>query len=187
MNEDIFKTFVRRLCSYYGKAGDKTALAQTGSWYGKVADLPDEPLNWMYDRITDEHDLMPRNVPKLMRGLFSSWLHDNPDRRAHGDGDTPAGCSQCIHGVLYLVRYDLPAYPKGYETVAGCAHCRCRAMPKHMTIYEAQDAGWELRDCMPQRLKERGLVKGGPSAFSRILESPGRVVDASRQVEKGEF
>lgn len=185
MTQQEFSGFLKRLYVYHGKPSsldENAAKAQADAWYEQVRDLPVEPLDWMYVRLTRDwpREGMPRNVAREMLILWNLWLKDHPEKRVRS-GQPGAGCPHCLGGWLFLVRYDLAAYPKGYEAVAGCGHCRSVVVHDHavLTVRQAWERGWELRDCMPQRLREREGARGKDALWGQLLNDPQRAADAA--------
>ncbi|WP_462327839.1 hypothetical protein [Desulfobaculum sp.] len=175
MTRQDFASFLKGLCSYYGRTmdlADETTAAQVGLWFRVVQELPAEPLDWIALRIQQDCDFFPRNLPKTVRTYWALWLKEHPERKTSRTENSGAPCAECIGGVIYVQRLHLGRDgrhvpylgPDGREhdrilTAAfGCARC-CRG-PAGMplaTVNQLLDAGWELQDTMPQMRQNRAV------------------------------
>lgn len=72
------------------------------AWLPKVQHIPAEAIRYIVGKITDEADSMPRNLPKVFRAAFDSWLKNRPGKMAHEAEQ--AGCRDCEAGILHLIR-----------------------------------------------------------------------------------
>jgi hypothetical protein len=65
----------------------------------KVENIPAEAVGYIIDKITDEADRMPANLPKAFREKFRAWQMEHPEKVARV---VEPGCADCESGVLYL-------------------------------------------------------------------------------------
>lgn len=71
------------------------------AWMPKVERIPSEALPYIVEKITDELDRMPPNLPKVFREKFRMWQAENPEKSAV---IVQKGCRDCEMGVLFLQR-----------------------------------------------------------------------------------
>jgi len=94
-----FMALAESLAAYYSA---KTPGSKTiDLWFDMVQNIPAEALPWIEQKIYQEHDLLPRNLPKAIRELFEAWLQANPEKRAHKES---VDCPDCEGGWLCLTR-----------------------------------------------------------------------------------
>lgn len=72
MNRDVFDELVRDLNSYFGS--EKTVSPRRADqWFYKVKDIPEASIDFIYNKITNERDAMPRNLPKYIISFYFQW------------------------------------------------------------------------------------------------------------------
>ena len=71
------------------------------AWMPKVERIPSEAIGYIVEKITDELDRMPPNLPKAMREKFRLWQAENPEKNAQ---IVQRGCPDCEMGILFLER-----------------------------------------------------------------------------------
>ena len=71
------------------------------AWMPKVERIPSEALPYIVEKITDELDRMPPNLPKVFREKFRMWQSENPEKNAQ---IVQKGCPDCEMGILFLER-----------------------------------------------------------------------------------
>jgi len=82
------------------------------AWMPKVERIPGEAIPYIVEKITDELDRMPPNLPKVFREKFRMWQAENPKKNAQ---IVQKGCPDCESGVLFLER----------EGKTACIFCQC--------------------------------------------------------------
>lgn len=136
MTDVEFVQAVNHITSYLGY--QRTLTPQVlAAWHNKIQSIPTEAVPYIVQRITDEAENMPRNVPKLFRELYSQWLVEHPHKGALAQEHF---CGQCYDGILWLQR--------GTRTAA--IFCACyRGNPGQVgrsTLAAMRDQGWSLAD-----------------------------------------
>ena len=155
MNQVEFSEAANQIAEYLGASAP--SATRIYAWLPKVENIPAEAVPFIVQRITDEAERMPVNLPKSFREQFSEWLRRNPNKVAK-EADQ-AGCSDCENGILWLER--------GRETCAVyCANC-FTGMSGNVgmaTLYSMQQKGW----------KSRKYIRSAPqetSQYHDILEA----------------
>lgn len=69
------------------------------AWMPKVENIPAEAIGYIIEKITDDADRMPANLPKAFRQHFRAWQMEHPEKVARV---VEPGCADCESGVLYL-------------------------------------------------------------------------------------
>ena len=82
------------------------------AWMPKVEHIPAEAIWFIIEKITDEADRMPSNLPKAFREKFRAWQMEHPEKTAHV---VEQGCADCESGVLHLER----------DGVTAAIFCQC--------------------------------------------------------------
>jgi hypothetical protein len=99
MREENFAHAVNQIAAFLGS---REAPAHTKvAWFEKVQNIPEEALPFIVEKLTDECDTMPRNLPKAFREKFRAWQMENPGKVASVD---EKGCRDCEAGILFLER-----------------------------------------------------------------------------------
>lgn len=115
MRDDSFAHAVNEIAAFLGS---KEVPPHTkAAWFDKVQNIPDEALPYIVEKITDEVDAMPRNLPKVFKEKFRAWQMDNPGKCVVVEQQ---GCRDCESGILFLERTDERG---GVHT--GCIFCQC--------------------------------------------------------------
>ena len=70
---------VRSLCTYFERKVIPTPDAIT-MWFTRVEKIPDEPVNWMVQKIKEQQEMFPRNLPNLLWEYYREWQQMNPDK-----------------------------------------------------------------------------------------------------------
>ena len=99
MNESEFSQAANDIAVFLGAS----ALTATKilAWMPKVERIPSEAIGYIVEKITDESDRMPANLPKAFREKFRLWQMENPEKTAQ---IVQKGCPDCELGVLFLER-----------------------------------------------------------------------------------
>ena len=134
MTEQTFFHAVNRISQFLGGMKEVPMHTKT-AWLAKVQAIPDEAIDFIVGRITDESDSMPKNLPKVFREKFLLWLHENPDKAARKEQN---GCRDCEGGILFLERES--------DGKTACVFCRCYSgltgVIGRASLYEMQTKGW---------------------------------------------
>lgn len=118
MTKDDFKIFVRTVGNYYGYK-DIVNQDRFGLWYAQLKNIPEIALKHISNRIFEDKDSMPRNLPKVVKIYFSEWLSYNPERATSGKANTL--CEDCSStGLLFYEKF---SDGRVYRFVARCAAC----------------------------------------------------------------
>ena len=99
MNESEFSQAANDIAVFLG-ASAPTAT-KILAWMPKVERIPSEAIGYIVEKITDEADRMPANLPKAFREKFRLWQMENPEKTAQ---IVQRGCSDCEMGILFLER-----------------------------------------------------------------------------------
>jgi len=135
-----FMALAESLAAYYSA---KTPGSKTiDLWFDMVQNIPAEALPWIEQKIYQEHDLLPRNLPKAIRELFEAWLQANPEKRAHKES---VDCPDCEGGWLCLTR-PVRGYKVPPTFSAPCGQCRRLRAGKYMTLSEAFAEGFKRQN-----------------------------------------
>lgn len=121
--------------------------AAVKAWLAKVERIPSEAVPYIVQRITDDADRMPANLPKAFRELYSQWLSEHPERAPR---EQKHFCGQCDDGILWLRR--------GHITAAKfCACYRGNAgQIGKATVAMMQAEGWEQIDLTHKYVQPTG-------------------------------
>lgn len=99
MNESEFSQAANDIAVFLG-APAPTAT-KILAWIPKVERIPSEAIGYIVEKITDESDRMPANLPKAFREKFRLWQMENPEKTAQ---IVQKGCQDCELGILFLER-----------------------------------------------------------------------------------
>lgn len=99
MNESEFSQAANDIAVFLG-ASAPTAT-KILAWMPKVERIPSEAIGYIVEKITDESDRMPANLPKAFREKFRLWQMENPEKTAQ---IVQRGCPDCELGILFLER-----------------------------------------------------------------------------------
>ena len=99
MNESEFSQAANDIAVFLG-ASAPTAT-KILAWMPKVERIPSEAIGYIVEKITDEADRMPANLPKAFREKFRLWQMENPEKTAQ---IVQKGCPDCELGILFLER-----------------------------------------------------------------------------------
>ena len=110
MNESEFSQAANDIAVFLG-ASAPTAT-KILAWMPKVERIPSEAIGYIVEKITDEADRMPANLPKVFREKFRLWQMENPEKTAQ---IVQRGCSDCEMGILFLER----------DKQTACIFCQC--------------------------------------------------------------
>lgn len=69
------------------------------AWMPKVENIPAEAIGYIIEKITDDADRMPANLPKAFRQHFRAWQMEHPEKVARV---VEQGCRDCEQGILFL-------------------------------------------------------------------------------------
>jgi len=121
MKEFDLREFVSKLNIFYGL--EKTVSSRRLElWLDDVTNIPKESLDFIYKKIIQGKDTIPRNLPKYIKQYFLEWRFANPDKQINPDAQkTP--CEDCFgKGILWFKKKSVDGFK--YELAARCGHCR---------------------------------------------------------------
>lgn len=134
MTDADFIHAVNRLALYFNTKNPGTAALQ--EWFPRVAFIPTEAVEAILNRIKDNFDRMPSNLPKVFREVYGTW-------KAPKSSTTTAArhpsCRNCEQGILFLEK-------DGRKAAIFCA-CY-RGNPGELgqaTLAEMEARGWRSR------------------------------------------
>lgn len=111
---------VRNLCTYFERA--KPPSEDTiDMWFAKCANIPDEPLEWIVDRIKDNLEAFPRNLPNTVWEYYRDWLSTYPEKSAH---KMIVDCKKCNStGYIFTIKTNRES-KMNYEYAFRCNACK---------------------------------------------------------------
>lgn len=118
-------------------------------WFEKVKNIPSEAVGPIQDKIMDECEYWPRNLPATLWAMYHTWLEAHPEKRAHR---TEIDCPDCESGWLTLQKIVLNKFGKSmYRTAIPtfawpCGKCRQLPSKQYRTLFQAIEAGYERVD-----------------------------------------
>jgi hypothetical protein len=102
---------VRNLCTYFERA-KHPSMETIDMWFNRISKIPDEPVQWIVQRIKETSESFPRNLPNTLWEYYREWIASNPDKvsiskrkdciRCNGDGYVYA---TKIHGKNQVYSY----------------------------------------------------------------------------------
>ena len=110
MNDIEFSQAANHIADFLGASAPTATKLM--AWMPKVENIPAEAVGYIIEKITDEADRMPANLPKAFREKFRAWQMEHPEKVAHV---VEPGCADCESGVLFLER----------EGKTACIFCQC--------------------------------------------------------------
>lgn len=109
---------VRNLCIYFERKVTPTPGA-IDMWFSRVENIPDEPVNWIVQRIKENHDQFPKNLPNTIWDYYREWLAMYPEKRAFKDRQN---CQKCNgDGYVFAIRFSDDG--RHHEYVFRCPVC----------------------------------------------------------------
>lgn len=163
MEKQDFSNFVIKLARFYDKKDFLTKSTDNqgrfGSWYQKVKHLPGgQALNDIYDRITDEYERFPANLPKAIKTHWGAWKNENQDKIIRSK-EKITGCENCLRGWINFAQEDEKS-GLIYEYTCLCGHCRQIKNQKipMMTVEQIEAEGGRV--IKPGREKPKKQVFG---------------------------
>lgn len=156
-----FMALAESLAAYYSA---KTPGSKTiDLWFDMVQNIPAEALPWIEQKIYQEHDLLPRNLPKAIRELFEAWLQAHPEKRARKES---VDCPDCESGWLILEK-DQDPYRTPISATAPCGRCRQLRMPKYLRLEDAMLAGFRRKNLTTEYAVRRRPVRELAASIGR--------------------
>ena len=167
MKEHEILHAVNQLATFFN-ASKAPGPAVIDSWAPKLATIPSEAIGFILNKIQDECDSIPRNLPKAFRDLYRQWRASNPQKETEREG-----CQDCENGRLFLerVRQD------GTVETGSCFCAACtpgdpgRVGKAYLSDMEAR--GW-------RSTKARTIGPG----FGDVTELRGRLSRARKQWDR---
>ena len=129
MVRNDFSRIITTLCEYYERKEPKNAALEV--WFSRCKYIPTEPLDYIAQRIMENHESFPKNLPSAMRDTYTEWLQSNPDKRAV---KTFTNCPDCEEGLIFTSKHQEKFNVK-YKYVFSCGKCgqsTFRQYPKAM-------------------------------------------------------
>ena len=83
MTRDEFTDSVTKIVTYLGAKKPEDSAVK--AWLAKVERIPTNALPYIVERITDECDRMPANIPKLFRALYAEWQGNFGNELGYGN------------------------------------------------------------------------------------------------------
>lgn len=117
MVREDFSRIISKLCDYYERKEPKNAAMEI--WYSRCKAIPGEPLGYITQKITDNNETFPKNLPAAMWGAFTEWLQANPDKHAH---KVFTHCPDCEEGLIFTAKHNEKFNAK-YKYVFSCGKC----------------------------------------------------------------
>jgi hypothetical protein len=118
MVKDDFGRVITKLCDYYERKEPKNAAMEV--WFARCKPIPTEPLGYITQKIMDNNEIFPKNLPAAMWESFNEWLQANPEKRAQ---KTYTHCPDCEDGLIFTSKYSEKLKTK-YKYVFSCGKCR---------------------------------------------------------------
>jgi ribosomal protein S27AE len=118
MVRNDFSRIISTLCEYYERREPKNAALE--AWFARCKHIPIEPLDYIAQKIMENHETFPKNLPSAMRDTFTEWLQANPDKRAV---KTFTNCPDCEDGLIFTTKHQEKLKVK-YKYVFSCGKCR---------------------------------------------------------------
>jgi hypothetical protein len=136
-----FSDFLERVHALLGKQLPKPNTQRV--WFEEVSYIPDEAVKSIERDIMDRDDI-PRNLPKVVKGLYHAWRQENPDKVRREQ--CPHGCS---HGwiLCYVPKRDYHERVYGrltrdyYGHAIACPHCSPRSVATKATPEKIEEHG----------------------------------------------
>ncbi len=97
MNDVEFSQAANHIAEFLGASAPSATKLM--AWMPKVENIPAEAVGYIIEKITDDADRMPANLPKAFRQHFRAWQMEHPEKVARV---VEQGCRDCEHGVLFL-------------------------------------------------------------------------------------
>lgn len=141
MVRNDFSRIITTLCEYYERREPKNAALE--AWFARCRHIPAEPLDYIAQKIMENHETFPKNLPAAMRDTFTEWLQANPDKRAV---KTFTNCPDCEDGLIFTSKHQEKFNVK-YKYVHACGKCgqsEYRQYPRAM-LEELVAAGHKSR------------------------------------------
>ncbi|MBW1678375.1 MAG: hypothetical protein JRJ79_17730 [Deltaproteobacteria bacterium] len=127
MKFEEFEANLRTLTTWYRKKLDDDQILL---WYKRISHLPLEAWRWIVDTIIDADKFFP--TPERVKGLFSDWLREHPERSAQRYEQT--WCDDCEGKGYHRIWYQDPrikgyvvdgrAREMWYSTIVPCSQCQ---------------------------------------------------------------
>lgn len=164
-----FTKLLKDLSDYYERKEPKQGTAEL--WFEKVKRIPNEPIPWITNKIYQECESFPKNLPSILWGFFSVWRDAYPEKIATR---TLRDCPDCSDGTIrvWISRED------GTRTshLFRCGRCRqdtTRGWPM-MSRDEMLSEGWEPepKNPLPGPYKKRQPVKAIIKEAAESMTAP---------------
>ena len=97
MNDVEFSQAANHIAEFLGASAPSATKLM--AWMPKVESIPTEAIGYIIEKITDDADRMPANLPKAFRQHFRAWQMEHPEKVARV---VEQGCADCEQGILFL-------------------------------------------------------------------------------------
>lgn len=170
MERFVFDDMIKDLGSFYEKikAPGKNTM---DLWYQKTKSIPTESLEWIKNKIFDEHESFPKNISSALWTMYQEWLKAHPDKIAI---KTFFNCPDCFEGLIFC--HKLVGEQRYYRYVFRCAKCRqdhTRAYPEVFKAQLMQNGFVFDYKPVPPRLRKRGNLG---EAIKSVVDTDKRVI-----------
>lgn len=143
-----FTGAVAEIAKYLGSTPFPSADV-IAAWFERVAYIPDDAVQYIVRRITDDAERMPKNLPKLFRALHQEWQAEHAKPTAPTQQPS---CGDCDGGILWLEK------PGTGETAV--IYCTCyRGHPGAVgraSLATMRRQGWERIDLTHKYVQPTG-------------------------------
>lgn len=154
MNKIEFSSFVETLSTYFGAKAP--GMKAVDLWFDMVQNIPAEALPWIENKICQEQDTIPRNLPKAIRELFEAWLQAHPEKRAFTQENR--SCPDCEGGWLALCK-PVDGYRLPLSFSAPCGRCKQVPSRHYLTLHQALADGYKRQKLYALSYAEARNVK----------------------------
>jgi hypothetical protein len=148
MERDTFDRMIEDLYSFF-QVDRRPTSKVLAMWFDKTKGIPNLAVGWIRERIEEERDALPRNMPKWLMTYFAMW------RQAHPESviDQPVvPCTQCGgYGFLWAKR-PVAGYMLRVTFICGdCSnagrHLGAEALELHERAhrFQLESDSWDVR------------------------------------------
>lgn len=164
-----FGDTIKELCIYYERK--KPTDASMDAWYKKVCRIENEAIPWIIDKIEDQINSFPQNIPATLLKYWDEWITSNRSNPIHDKSSN--SCPECNGGLIHaykIINNVRCMYVFACDT---CKQCKFTAFPLKRKNQIIQ-SGYKLVDFMgdvkKQKLKWR---------LNKIIDSVGKEISSA--------
>jgi len=114
----MFDDILKQLCNYYERKVFPLNSAHD-LWFKKTENIPDEAAFYIRDRIYEELESFPKNLPKIMWAFYHEWIEAHPEKRAKLNY---FNCPDCNEGLIFCRKKN--SDDKYIRYVFKCSRCK---------------------------------------------------------------